>query len=825
MSAGCLARADTGADEIAAMNQWVGKTFLPADGSTENSPAPATAPAPGLRVIRQDFGQLEINQSVIKTPLHLGQTYFAHGLGVNSVSEIEVTLPPGASRLEAQVGVDNNSDTGGTKGSVEFVVEADGKQIFKSPIRRSSDGPLPIAVDLSGAKILTLRVTDAGDGPGWDQADWAEPTLTLADGSKILLNELPVLDSADLTARAETDLPFSFVYGYRDSRDLLKTWPRTVTEIPSTAPGRKLTRIAWTDPASGLQVVCELTEYADSPAADWVVRLTNTGSSGSPMIEKLLALDVVLPETKPALTYSNGSTAGEGDYLPHDQALGDNPLRLSAANGRSSGGVFPFFNLHDKDAATGVMLGIGWSGQWESAFRTTTNTQGAKEAWLTAGQQGLRLELKPGETIRTPRILMIRYAGADKMRGHNLLRQTLLAHYVPRLDGKIVMPPITANTWFTFNDGSGVNEANQLATIAALAPLGVEDYWLDAGWYGNGDWTNSVGSWETRQDAFPHGLKILSDASHQAGMKMVVWFEPERVQRNTTIAREHPEFVHGGAAGGLFKLDDPAARQWMTDLLSDHIRNDGIDVLRIDYNLDPLSYWQQADAPDEKGLTENLYMQGLYAMWDELRARFPNLVIDDCASGGRRIDLETISRSIPLWRSDRPCDGKARPAWDQGQTAGLSLWVPLSTEGLWNVDPYVDRSASTMGACFCTDLRDQKFTADAARAISEIKSLRDLWLGDYYPLTDIGTDESQWMAWQFDRPDLGKGFAMVFRRAQVSETSFVAQLQGLDPQANYEVHLADENKTLTMSGADLGAFTVDVPQVSSSVLLTYRKVQ
>ncbi len=807
------------------MNRWVANAFLPAGNSAGAAAAAANLPPPGMRVLREDFGQLEINQSNIKTPLHLGTTYFAHGLGVNSISEIEVTLPPGASRFEAQVGVDNNSDTGGTKGSVEFVVAADGKEIFKSPIRRSSDGPLQVAVDLNGAKILTLKVTDGGDGPGWDQADWAEATLTLTDGSRVLLSELPVLDAAELAARAETDLPFSFVYGSRDSRDLLKTWPRTVTEIPSTAPGRKLTHITWQDAASGLQVVCELTEYADSPAADWVVRLTNTGNSDSPVIEKLLALDLVLPATNPVLTYSNGSTAGEGDYLPHEQALGNDPLRLSAANGRSSGGIFPFFNLHDPDAGSGVMLGIGWSGQWESAFRTTTNAQGAKEVYLTAGQQGLRLKLKPGESIRTPRILMIRYAGADKMRGHNLLRQTLLAHYVPQLDGKIVMPPITANTWFTFNDGSGVNEANQLETIAALAPLGVEDYWLDAGWYGNGDWTNSVGSWETRQDAFPHGLKILSDASHQAGMKLVVWFEPERVQRNTTIAREHPEFVHGGAAGGLFKLDDPAARHWMTELLSDHIRNDGIDVLRIDYNLDPLSYWQQADAPEEQGLTENKYMQGLYAMWDELRARFPNLVIDDCASGGRRIDLETISRSIPLWRSDRPCDGKARPAWDQGQTAGLSLWVPLSTEGLWNGDPYVDSSASTMGACFCTDLRDKKFTADATRAISEIKSLRELWLGDYYPLTDIGTDESHWMAWQFDRADLGQGFAMVFRRAKVGETSFVAKLQGLDPQATYEVRLVDENKTLTLSGADLGAFSVEVPQVSSSVLLTYRKAQ
>ena len=808
------------------MKRWIGKAFLATDNSAGTATVTVKPAQAGIRVIRQDFGTLSINQSVIKTPLHLGTTTFAHGLGVNSVSVIEVSLPSGVSRFEAQVGVDNNDDTGGTKGSVEFIVEADGKELFKSPILRSSDGPLPVSVDLTGAKILTLRVTDGGDGPGWDQADWAEASLTMANGEKVRLNELPVLDSSELASRLETDIPFSFVYGNEDSLDLLKTWPRTVTSEGLGATGGKKTKITWKDPNSGLEVVCELTEYADFPAADWVVWLTNTGKSDSPMIEKLLALDAVMPAVAPVLTHSNGSTAGEGDFQPQEQALTNDPLTISAANGRSSGsgGALPFFNLYDKEAGGGVMLGIGWSGQWESRFRMTANGRGAKEAYLTVGQQGLRLKLKPGETIRTPRILMIRYQGEDKMRGHNLLRQTLLAHDVPRIDGKMVMPPITANTWFTFNDGSAVNEANQLETIAALGPLGI-DFWLDAGWYGNGDWTNSVGSWETRKDAFPHGLKILSEASHKAGIKMVVWFEPERVQKNTTIAVEHPEFVHGGAAGGLFKLDDPVARKWMTEMLSDHIRNDGIDILRIDYNLDPLGYWQNADAPDGQGLTENKYMQGLYVMWDELRARFPKLMIDDCASGGRRIDLETISRSIPLWRSDSPCDGKAKPNWDQGQTAGLCLWVPLHTEGLWGLDPYTARSTSTMAVDFCADLRDPKLTADAKRVVAEIKSLRELWLGDYYPLTDIGTDESHWMAWQFHRPDLGKGFAMIFRRAKVSETSFVAQLRGLDPKANYAVDFVDENKTRTMSGAELSAIKIDVPEVSSSVLLTYSKVQ
>jgi alpha-galactosidase len=814
-----------GPAEVPAMHLWIDEAFRPAGNNVDHSLAATAAITPGIRVIRQDYGTLGINQSCIKTPIHIGTQSFAHGLGVNSVAEIEVRLPPGATRFDAQVGIDNNYDTAGTKGSSEFIVEADGGPLFKSPVLRGGGEPVPVSVDLTGAKTLTLKVTDGGDGPGWDQADWAEAALTLSNGNKVLLNELPVLDS-QLAARSESDLPFSFIYGGKSSRDLLKTWPRTVTEPTSPAKGRKLTRITWKDPQTGLEVLCELTEFSDSPAAEWVVRLTNNGSAVSPVIEKLLALDMVTSATAPSLTYSNGSTASANDYLPNEKSLTSDTLNLSAANGRSSGGIFPFFNLLDKEHASGLMLAVGWSGQWESNWRTFTDAHSAKAAYVSAGQQGLRLTLNLSQSIRTPRILLIRYAGIDPMRGHNLLRQVLLAHYVPRSEGKVILPPIAAMTWFTYDSGSGVNEANQLEAIARFASLGVEDYWLDAGWYGNGKWWNSVGNWNVRKEAFPHGLKVLSDACHQAGMKMIVWFEPERVQKNTTISMEHPEFVHGGANGGLFALDNPAARKWMTDLLSDHIRNDGIDVLRIDYNLDPLAYWRNADSPDTQGLTENLYMQGLYQMWDDLRARFPKLTIDDCASGGRRIDLETISRSIPLWRSDSAGYSVAKPTWDQGQTGGISLWIPLSTEGLWAFDPYTARSVATMGTAICADLRNKKYAvADIERTLAEIRDLRELWLGDYYPLTTIDTDDSHWMGWQFNRPDLGQGFAMVFRRPKVNETSFVTHLCGLEPDAHYQVQLVDENKALVLTGKELEAFKIDLPQPASSALLIYRKIQ
>jgi hypothetical protein len=70
---------------------------------------------------------------------------------------------------------------------------------------------------------------------------------------------------------------------------------------------------------------------------------------------------------------------------------------------------------------------------------------------------------------------------------------------------------------------------------------------------------------------------------------------------------------------------------------------------------DPLPYWRANDAPDRQGMAEIRHVEGLYEFWNDLLRRHPGLVIDNCASGGRRIDLETISRSIPLWRSDWQC--------------------------------------------------------------------------------------------------------------------------------------------------------------------------
>ena len=189
----------------------------------------------------------------------------------------------------------------------------------------------------------------------------------------------------------------------------------------------------------------------------------------------------------------------------------------------------------------------------------------------------------------------------------------------------------------------------------------------------------------------------------------------------------------------------PAAREYLTKYLIEVIRQYRLDWLRIDYNIDPLPFWQFLDNqdPDRVGMAEIRYIEGLYRMWDDLRAAHPHLAIDNCASGGRRIDLETMSRSMPLWRSDNTCDMLDKkpetvlPAAIKNQmmTAGLSRYVPFSTCGQMGASPYLFRSGMNAGISFCEDCRPADYPRDLlSQAIAEAKRVRTVFLRRLLPV-------------------------------------------------------------------------------------------
>jgi len=808
------------ASEMNLRDRWVAQAFL-------GEPAPPLPDGPGLIVQRQEWGTFRLNRSVAESPLRIGQRGFARGLGTHATSEILVRLPGPAQRLEAAIGVDNCPFTGGQGGSVTFAVAAAGQERFRSPVMRGSDPAQGLRVPLDGATDLTLLVEDGGDGPACDVSDWGEARVTLTDGTVVWLDELPVLRSP---SEPSADLPFSFTYGGRPSADLLPGWERKVT---TEAQGdATLHRVSYRDLASGLLVTCTAKAFADFPAVDWLLEFENTGAADSEVLGAVLPLDLLVslpPGEFTHLRHSHGSTCEFTDFIPVDEPLKpEQEIALAPGGGRSSNGVLPFLNV---DWTTGgAIVAIGWSGQWAGRIARPE----ARSLRLEAGMERCRLRLHPGENIRTPRILTLWWQGEDRQRAHNLFRRLMLAHYVPRVDGQPAVPPVAHPTAASILlSGQTANETNQLEMLHAAADLGVEAFWLDAYWFPAG-FPGGVGTWEPRPEDFPRGLRPLGDAAHAAGMRFILWFEPERVAASSRIATEHPEFcLRVGDGDRLLNLGDPAAREFMTDLLSDAIAEYGLDIYREDFNIDPLPFWRAADEPEREGMTEIRFVEGLYAMWSELRRRYPHLAIDNCASGGRRIDLETCSLAYPLWRSDMQDTGiydtarrRLLPTAGQAETAGLSLYLPFHTCGVWGFDPYTFRSSMTTGAaCYC-DLRAPDLDRDQARhAIAELKALRPCFMGDYYPLTDINTDERAWCAYQFDRPDLGEGMALFFRRSASPYFGLEASLQAINRDATYEVALCpdySEPQWQRMTGADLIHLRISIPEAPGCMLLRYR---
>jgi len=211
-------------------------------------------------------------------------------------------------------------------------------------------------------------------------------------------------------------------------------------------------------------------------------------------------------------------------------------------------------------------------------------------------------------------------------------------------------------------------------------------------------------------------------------------------------------------------------------------------------------------------------------MWDDLLARHPGLAIDNCASGGRRIDLELIRRSFPLWRSDtQAIITRPMPTQDQVQTAGLSLWVPLHSAGVWSVDPYTIHSIAVTGVNLLGDPRSPDYPAEqAAASIARIKRLRPLWLGDFYPLTEINLDPRHWSGWQLHRRDKDQGCAMLFRREASPYPALNLALRGIDPSQTYSVSI-QEGPRRTMPGRELAVIRVEVPTAPGFTLIEYER--
>jgi len=730
-------------------------------------------------------------------PLMMGSESFNRGLYCHAPSRVVVRVSKPMQRFEAMAGIDARA--GG--GSVVFLVKAGDKALWDSGVVKGGAAGIPVSVPLPDAMEFTLEVTDAGDGISCDQADWADARVTLEDGTVLWLGDLPIMETKPPVS---TEPCFSFIFGGKSSRELLPLW-RVERSTGKDDKDRTRHTVAYTDPETGLAVRCEGIAYHKFPVVEWTLYFKNTGASDTPVLSDILVMDAVLPcssATEMRLHHAKGDDCTDTSYEPRVEVLGaDTNLAFANTGGRPTQMAFPYFNVAGPSG--GTIFVVGWAGQWNARF--TRNETGLV---LQGGQEGTHFTLHPGEEVRTPLIALLFYTG-DWLRGQNLWRAWMVAHNMPRQDGAPLKPQICLCTG-NYYPNLMSNAAREIAFIRRYVEEGIQAnyWWQDAGWYPcDGVGWPKTGTWEVDPVRFPKGLKETGDFARQYGMGTLVWFEPERVHGGTWLAEEHPEWIYGGAKGGLLKLGDPACRAWLTDHIDRLISDQRIDFYRQDFNIDPLPYWRENDAAESpegnrQGITEIRHVEGYFAYWDELRRRHPGMPIDSCASGGRRNDLETLRRAVPLLRSD----WYGGPAGQQCHTYGLSLWFPFSGTGVISQkDAYWMRSSMVAEFTFGPDAAGVEVIdfENLRRCVEDWRALAPFFLGDFYPLTPYTRSEDQWMAWQYHRPETDAGAVQVFRRKDSVYEVARFRLRGLDAGAIYTIAGRDGEPESTATGQEL----------------------
>lgn len=639
----------------------------------------------------------------------------------------------------------------------------------------------------------------------------------------------------------------SFLYGGKtiDAAEFKITQTleqNTITTIYTHRDGFKLTNIARKIDKFG--------------AYEWVNWLENTSDTPTELITELCDCDCELPmeyeEPKKWCAYLPPSDATTRVYAPSgsewkynefscdvDEHISnhepnhlyvDMEKEYTTQTGRSSETLAPFFNINKNNS--GYIFAIGWTGKWKCILKRS-----AESIRIRTKIDDTAFKLYGGEKIRTSSIVIMPY-NATFVDSQNLWRKLIKKEFsLIGSQGRDKFGPLCANLWGGMKTSSVMERINKIKENE----LPFEYIWMDAGWYGEntnptpdefeGDWSTHTGEWVVSKKIHPESLTDVSKAIHKAGMKFLLWLEPERVVKTTPIVKEHPEYFLGSDIDDnlLLDLGNPNAWEYCFNTLSEIIEKLNIDCYRQDFNFNPLIFWRKKDWCDRKGITEIKYINGLYKLWDALLEKFPHLIIDNCASGGRRIDIETLRRSIPLWRSDVQCPANYPIYMAQCHNHSFNTWMPYSGTGSGR--PYdIYRARSAYGASLATNytFSERENFADTNEKIAFLKQItheylrvRPYFSEDFYPLTEMSNKSDIWCAAQFDRPSAKDGMIQVFRRENSPYPKAVFKLHNIDKNAIYTITDIDTNDSLEISGETLSeiGFEVETEQRSAKIFI------
>lgn len=577
------------------------------------------------------------------------------------------------------------------------------------------------------------------------------------------------------------------------------------------------------DAVSSLKLELYYVVFADRDVIARSARITNGGKEAV-RLEKMMSACLELPNGSWEAIHFHGRHAMERrlERLP----LMHGTMEVGSRRGTSSHQHNPGVILCSPDATEehGGCYGLSLIYSGSFSMEIEMDQMDSVRAVCGINPEFFEYRLEPGEAFDTPQLMMT-YSGSGLGRMsanfHSIIR-----HNLCRGKYKFARRPVLINNWeATYFD---FNEEKILSIARQASELGIEMLVLDDGWFGSRDSDNAgLGDWFVNTDKLKGGLTDLVTGINGLGMKFGIWIEPEMVNEDSRLYREHPDWaltIPGRKPCRsrnqlVLDMSRSEVRDYVFDSIAAVLKSANVEYVKWDMNRSICDVYSAALPKERQGEVYHRYVLGIYDLMERFTSSFPNILFEGCSGGGGRFDPAILYYSPQIWCSD-DTDGIERLEIQYG----TSFFYPISAVGshvsaipnhqTGRRTPLATRGVVAMAGSFGYEMDLNLLTEDEKEAVKaqveDYKKYYDLiHNGDYYRLTSPQGD-SGFTAWQFVSGDKTRTLLnLVITHVRANAPDLWFKLRGLDPEKRYRL---EENGRI-YSGSALMNAGISIPMI------------
>ena len=605
----------------------------------------------------------------------------------------------------------------------------------------------------------------------------------------------------------------------------LKGLPATYTESDSEA---ETLTLVLEDKVTGIELELLYTLFAGSGIIARSARFLNCGKKPVHLL-KAMSLCMDLPDHDYDWIQFSGAWARE--RYPKKRRLETGIQSVGSMRGHSSHEHNPFVILKrpTADEFQGEVIGFSLIYSGNFLAQAEVDTHDTTRVLLGINPEWFDWKLEPGEEFQTPEAVMV-YTD----RGMNDMSQTFHRLFQKRLARGYWRDrerPILINNWeatyFDFTE-------ERIVEIAKKAKeQGIELFVLDDGWFGKRTSERAgLGDWKANPERLPEGITGLAQKIEALGMKFGLWFEPEMVNKDSDLYREHPDWIlsvpERRQSQGRYQYVLDFSRKEVVDYIYDRMAeilgSGKVSYVKWDMNRSITECWSAALPADRQGEVFHRYILGVYDLYDRLNTAFPEVLFESCASGGGRFDPGLLYYAPQGWASDdTDAAERLKIQYD------TSYCYPISSIGahvsaspnhqIMRSTPLYTRANVACFGTFGYELDLNRLTAEEQEEVKRqtafMKKYRSvLQFGSFYRLeSPFEGNVTAWMSVSGDRKTAVVGWYRTLNGINMGYTR--VKLRGLEPDSVYRVsedgalrgeYYGDElmNVGLVTSDADSG---------------------